>query len=573
MKKESKPKIVFFLTKEKGHLSRKSMHKLIMLTLEQHKHNDFGLYSVFDYTYFIDGEEIISGWFKVALINSKESSNRFIQNKLKDANSFQFKDGETGFYSLQQSIQDYRAIVKKLGVDGAKEFLLAINDVVAIKKYKTNPEWITKALDSNAFKNSLSRTSQSYFAYMNGASVLDGVEYEEIGKISDLIYLEGEENISGFNVRPPLVFEFNFQSFLPSRVVTLIGKNGVGKSQSLKILVESFVVGNGKIKNRYGERPQVNRLLAIATAGEVQNTFPRPRKKSLIDYRLISHRRSRHNDNENGLSGLIVRLLRSDERIGEYRRIDLFREAIQAILPLEKIGLIISETESDTGQILENPQFEPMPLSEFNRINESGLLDLSGRVQMAFDPIFLDGNNQFPLSSGQISFLRLAAQLCLHIENGSLVLLDEPETHFHPNLITDLMSFLTRILELSGSVAVLATHSAYFVREVPRKQVLVMNRMSDGTVEVVRPRIKTLGAEIGEISFSVFGEQDFGNLIETIKHKIQTSINSEGFIASDNFAALVDELPSEAIMYLENELKLNVRSKLSSVKNRGEDEL
>jgi energy-coupling factor transporter ATP-binding protein EcfA2 len=103
-----------------------------------------------------------------------------------------------------------------------------------------------------------------------------------------------------------------------------------------------------------------------------------------------------------------------------------------------------------------------------------------------------------------------------------VLLFDEPETHLHPNLITEFVRLLDRLLEMTGSVAIVATHSAYFVREVPRGQVIVLRQTDadSNKIEAIQPRLKTLGADIGEISHFVFGDELFGRLLGKVREKI-----------------------------------------------------
>jgi ABC-type sulfate/molybdate transport systems ATPase subunit len=91
------------------------------------------------------------------------------------------------------------------------------------------------------------------------------------------------------------------------------------------------------------------------------------------------------------------------------------------------------------------------------------------------------------------------------IERGSLLLLDEPETHLHPNLISDMMDTLSGLLDATGSIAIIATHSAYIVREVTRAGVKVMT-LEDGVLSVDTPRMQTFGASIDTISQFVFSD-------------------------------------------------------------------
>jgi hypothetical protein len=68
--------------------------------------------------------------------------------------------------------------------------------------------------------------------------------------------------------------------------------------------------------------------------------------------------------------------------------------------------------------------------------------------------------------------------------------------------------YLDGLLEATGSAAIIATHSAYFVREVFREQVTVLSVDSENMVRAQRPKLRTFGADVGAISYFVFGEDE-----------------------------------------------------------------
>lgn len=121
-------------------------------------------------------------------------------------------------------------------------------------------------------------------------------------------------------------------------------------------------------------------------------------------------------------------------------------------------------------------------------------------------PVFLDNKmNLRALSSGEYAMVRFATQAAASIERGSLLLLDEPETHLHPNFVSDLMQILYQLLESTCSLAIVATHSAYVVREAPRQRVNILS-VDDRFVAVDRPRLQTFGASVDKISQFVFND-------------------------------------------------------------------
>ncbi|MBH9742078.1 AAA family ATPase [Vibrio vulnificus] len=154
------------------------------------------------------------------------------------------------------------------------------------------------------------------------------------------------------------------------------------------------------------------------------------------------------------------------------------------------------------------------------------------------------------LSSGQLSFFKFALLACLHIENGSFVLLDEPETHLHPSMISDFITLLDNILEKTGSYALIATHSAYFVREVTREQVHVFKKFNNEEIQILNPRLKTFGANIGDISHFVFDE-DYGN---SLSQKVIRKANIKNFSYDDIKKKYGSILPTEMLQSIKVKL-------------------
>ena len=76
----------------------------------------------------------------------------------------------------------------------------------------------------------------------------------------------------------------------------------------------------------------------------------------------------------------------------------------------------------------------------------------------------------------------------------------------HPNLISDFVELLDDILSKTGSYAIVATHSSYFVREVCHEQVHVYKERENDQIDIISPRLSTFGSNISSISHFVIGE-------------------------------------------------------------------
>ena len=126
--------------------------------------------------------------------------------------------------------------------------------------------------------------------------------------------------------------------------------------------------------------------------------------------------------------------------------------------------------------------------------------------------------------------------------------MDEPETHLHPNMISDFVAMLDSLLEATGSQALIATHSAYFVREVSREQVHVFQVKQDNMIDVVPPRLRTFGSDIDSISQFVFEEDIDSRLTSKILRNL-------GNVTFDKVAEeLEKELSLSALMDLQSRM-------------------
>ena len=108
------------------------------------------------------------------------------------------------------------------------------------------------------------------------------------------------------------------------------------------------------------------------------------------------------------------------------------------------------------------------------------------------------------LSAGQRIVLNIISDLVLHLGKRTLVLIDEPETHLHPQLTSTLMSLLAVILEELDCFAIVATHSPIVVQQVLARHVQVLQRMDPAPPIVSNPLSETFGENLSEIVRLVF---------------------------------------------------------------------
>jgi len=343
-----------------------------------------------------------------------------------------------------------------------------------------------------------------------------------------------------------LEFSFAPAGDLPKRIAVIIGKNGVGKSQSLAHFAQALLRGNKDLRDGEGNAPVVNRLLAVSSPGETRNTFPKPPKEPRIFYKRIILSRNFFADRQSGMGDVLLRLARARETIKQKSRWELFCQTVDQIIPTTEIAIHL-KSAAGLPQLASSDGDDYATLENFQNGGEQNRLERWARVDVRADVSRLADGKLVPLSSGQLTFIRFAANACLHIENGTMVLIDEPETHLHPNYVSDFIRLLDTLLAQTGSFAILATHSAYFVREVTRSQVIVLRQVADNRVETVSPRLKTLGADIGEISHFVFEDAYFGSLLAQVRVNLAERPNQ----APKVLKLLEGEVSTEALMSLQ----------------------
>ncbi|VVM66295.1 hypothetical protein PS662_01567 [Pseudomonas fluorescens] len=415
------------------------------------------------------------------------------------------------FFTMLPDMESYRRLVQKCGVTRAVALLTAMRDVVAFNKTRGNSSWVESAVNTDVFLKSFIRSSESYFAYKKAGAVLKGLEFEEFHELPRSLAIRFQ--LAGRSNEHMLKFRFEHDTDLPKRIAVIIGKNGVGKSQALSRIVTAALKGDDSFsEGEDGNRVLLNRILAFAPTNEAGTVFPRQSTKTpRVWYRRFTLNRGAANRKKDGLADHILQVARSEEHIGELSRWAIFFEALKAIDNWQQIALPVKA-----------PTVLPILLSRLKGKGEKENIDTFAAVNLHKEPVRLVNDVSYPLSSGEISFLRFAAHASLYVENGSLLLLDEPETHLHPNFISQFVALLDELLHRTGSAAIIATHSAYFVREVFQDQVTVLRHDDDGYVRSETPTLRTFGADIGAISYFVFGEDE----PSVLAHRVETKLRS-----------------------------------------------
>ncbi|HEQ5578905.1 TPA: ATP-binding protein [Streptococcus pyogenes] len=123
------------------------------------------------------------------------------------------------------------------------------------------------------------------------------------------------------------------------------------------------------------------------------------------------------------------------------------------------------------------------------------------------------------LSSGHKIVILTITKLVEMVSEKTLVILDEPELHLHPPLLSSFIRSLSQLLIKANGVAILATHSPIILQEVQKECVYKLSReMSTDFMQAVRPSNETFAEDIGSLTFDIFE-------LEAIESGFYTLIN------------------------------------------------
>ncbi|HAU4883845.1 TPA: AAA family ATPase [Aeromonas hydrophila] len=152
------------------------------------------------------------------------------------------------------------------------------------------------------------------------------------------------------------------------------------------------------------------------------------------------------------------------------------------------------------------------------------------------------------LSSGHAIVLFTITKLIATIEEKTLILLDEPEGHLHPPLLSAFIRTLSELLFEQNGVAIIATHSPVVLQEVPSTCVWKINRVRD-IINPYRLDIETFGENVGVLTREVFGLEV---VTSGYHHLLSQSVKS-------------GKSYNEILLEYNNELGMEARSVLKSL--------
>jgi len=291
----------------------------------------------------------------------------------------------------------------------------------------------------------------------------------------------------------PLSFKVEPESLPPSNIHVLIGRNGVGKTHTLQSMVRAHTdpaSTSGSFMfpasaNTASSLPSQSDRPASSFAGLISVAFSA--FDSFVPVRAPDDRSGGGHYVYVGLRSLAgdkagKRILLTTDELAEQ-----FAESLATCIRLDRGNRWLRAVK----MLGTDPVFQaiaPERLLEGEEFEPAKALEL-------FDE---------QLSSGHKIVLLTATRLVEHLEEGTIVLLDEPESHLHPPLLSAFLRSLSDLLIDRNAVAVVATHSPVVLQEVPKSCVSIVRRSGDAIVSH-RPAIETFGANVGVLTHEIFG--------------------------------------------------------------------
>ena len=278
---------------------------------------------------------------------------------------------------------------------------------------------------------------------------------------------------------PVLTFHVQPHSQPPTNVHVLIGRNGVGKTYCLQRMARAILTS----ETNSGELRPVGRNRADwAFAGLIFVSF------SAFDrFELPASRRG---DIRAEMVSLRIKPENESAEAKTKTPEDLGRDFLESFLRCRE-GLKALRWQAAIKTLENDPRFEEFQIGSLLDLPEE---DLAAEALKRF----------FTLSSGHAVVLLTITRLVDLVDERTLVLLEEPEGHLHPPLLSAFIRALADLLIKRNGIAILATHSPVVLQEVPKSCVTVLRR--SGNVAIAEaPTMETFGENVGVLTREVFG--------------------------------------------------------------------
>lgn len=364
------------------------------------------------------------------------------------------------FCSLGQDEGYYRKIKWRFG-DNYESVFMALNDAAVFAQIDDtfrNTEYYSCLIRENEAE----RLVREALLILQGRNVADRYRFKYRFRPK---YAEND-----------IEFEFNFRDetkLMPRRIYAVIGKNGVGKT--LFVTQLPLDLSDNNSDSFSPAKPILSKVISIANS--TFDDFKRARNTAKLNYYHFGLTKTVGDGQmPKSKDDFTAELLNATKRIRLYNRVAHLKNVLSKLVFTESIEELFVEVVKNERKVLD--------------IDTSKIKQLMKKM-----------------SSGESTLLYLFMCLEAEMRYDSLLLLDEPETHLHPDAIAELLTALDDMLEDYQSCCVMVTHSPLLVRELTSDCVYVMER-EEKMVILRKPGVETIGSGLNTITDDIFGSKD-----------------------------------------------------------------
>ena len=428
-----------------------------------------------------------------------------------------FNSLDEKYCSLGQSYDYYNELRK---IPQGKKVLNALNDISINEKIRE------EFINLNGTKTSLLRFPGAERVLKYGKDIFEGL-YQDINNMNFIF----STNLPGADSSHELPVKFSAESKLPVRMNIIIGRNGTGKTELLGRFTKSLVESSEKM-GKFSSTPLINTVIAISYNAFDRFDIPDKFTSERINYYYCGLRSLdallfsvpetfEEELNNNEIPDQI--LIYVENHFGKSKKINISpldvnqwkMEGDNWSIILKKENNLISvygekllpthelySTLRDSMKLANSLNKEKFLLKLFNSI----FPDYDGNADSELADAFITTprrrwNIFRNMSAGQRIVSTIICNVCAYIKENSILVIDEPENHLHPGLLSTLLALLNKILEEENSFAIIATHSPVVLQQVPSSSVRLLTRTKNVTTT-------------NELDFECFGES-----LQTITEK------------------------------------------------------
>lgn len=439
--------------------------------------NDFSFVTMFDLiVYDENGKRYEIGKVKIGFIG--QTSEECTYTKL--GKTFQKLDDK--FFSLGMDVDFYKKIYE-LDPNLKENILSGLNDLV--KNQDIIPKIEKERVLNTSLLRSVSMTAieEKFSRALNGLAPLTNFLFR--------FERESEQKFAGY----ALDFHVIKNSKPSTNIHAIIGRNGVGKTSLLNEMVLSIISNGDSGGKFYNTKDIRNRMISetyfsslVSVSFSAFDPFKPPKEQT---------------DPSQGTCYYYIGLKDVEGKLRDLNK--LYSDVSKALVECFHNSTKQERWLKSINTLSSDNNFAEMQLTSlmdtYNEIIEQNR-------EIATDILIREYEEKIHrllsrMSSGHFIVFFTISRLVATVEEKTLVLIDEPESHLHPPLLSAYIRALSDLLYDMNGVAIIATHSPVVLQEIPKSCVNKMYR-SGLELKITKPEAETFGENVGILTKDVF---------------------------------------------------------------------